>query len=55
MDYYYNSSKFNELGRLRYFSMDDYRDKKRVAININEISPDNFEATKNISLLIFLK
>lgn len=50
MEYYYNSSKFNELGRLRYFSVDDYRDKKRVAININEISPDNFEATKNISL-----
>lgn len=28
MDYYYNSNGFNELGRLRYFSMDDYRDKE---------------------------
>jgi len=48
MDYYYKSTKFNALGRLRYFSMDDYREKKKVAININEISP-NFRHTKETS------
>lgn len=51
MDYYYKSTKFNALGRLRYFSMDDYREKKKVAINIDEISPDNGIKTKDTSIL----
>ena len=51
MDYYYKSSKFNELGKFRYFSMDDYKNKKRVAINIDKVSPDNFVDTKDISIL----
>lgn len=50
MDYYYHATKFSELGRLRYFSMDDYREKKRVAININEINPENFADVKDISI-----
>ncbi|MEB3025211.1 MULTISPECIES: hypothetical protein [unclassified Parvimonas] len=51
MDYYYKSTKFNALGRLRYFSMDDYIEKKKVAINIDEISPDNGIKTKDTSIL----
>ncbi|MCI5997176.1 MAG: hypothetical protein PT934_00695 [Peptoniphilaceae bacterium] len=35
MNYYYNASKIYELGHRRYFSMDDYREKKNVAINID--------------------
>lgn len=54
MDYYYKSTKFNALGRLRYFSMDDYREKKKVAININEISP-NFRHTKETSFFDILE
>lgn len=37
MNYYYNASKIYELGHRRYFSMDDYREKKNVAININTV------------------
>ena len=42
MDYYYKSTKFNALGRLRYFSMEDYKDKVKVGIIIRDIVSGEF-------------
>ena len=42
MDYYYKSSNFNELGVLRYFSMEDYKDKVKVGIIIRDIVSGEF-------------
>lgn len=50
MDYYYNSSNFNELGGLRYFSMEDYKDKVKVGIIIRDIVSGEFGVDDLIQL-----
>lgn len=65
MNYYIHSSKIRGLGRYRYFSFEDYKNKNNVAIYINENSDPkeamynaekfiNFEGEKYDIISIFL-